>query len=578
MDSSELDRGDIAFLSAGHDEELLDYLEKNGYSRDKIRTLILSLRDRFRSNDLNCHGIKHELNRHFKKRPKVQRVVKNYRRQLQEWVNDSSNYPNPPQLDLQQLPPLTSQTLNKYLAYFEDKYITFFSNFNSKYDPLSINPENMESKLDLEDKYKGYSIANCEHLIKEFIETSEENALQFLLHAFDLNDSRLIASYEDLIEAALQKLVNNIHFLRSLFNLLDDNFHKQDTIKKIDVIILNIVLNELVKLGVCTTFSDSETEVDLSSPRPDQCYTFGFDLVGEGSTPAYWKERNKMNLRISQQLLPAHWNGHRLVNPKLNDSFKEFANVLNAVEFHEEKKNAGEIHLNGFVHDRRYASDFTRVKVTDIQGMEDMDLRFHYFNHSHLRSGEIGVEVVVNGASTVFFLDEEGKLTVRESGNLNPPLPANIQVTDDHVDTFAVNPLKWLTEKGLTNLYLYILKYAHHLFVQPRTKTKNNNSGSGRRRNNRFNIRLSEYSSEITIPSTSQGGQTEGGSRRITVYHGVTGHIRDLPAGWKPSQEAIDEARRHNIFLAPGQTFVKPHHRGSELAEETDSKKKLSDT
>lgn len=51
--------------------------------------------------------------------------------------------------------------------------------------------------------------------------------------------------------------------------------------------------------------------------------------------------------------------------------------------------------------------------------------------------------------------------------------------------------------------------------------------------------------------------------RRSVCFHGVTWHTRELPEGWHASPEAIARAKAAGIILAPNETFVKDHHRGS---------------
>lgn len=44
--------------------------------------------------------------------------------------------------------------------------------------------------------------------------------------------------------------------------------------------------------------------------------------------------------------------------------------------------------------------------------------------------------------------------------------------------------------------------------------------------------------------------------------HGVRGHLRRLPAGWHPSDEAKEIARLFGLPIPDGYTFVRPHVRG----------------
>ena len=46
----------------------------------------------------------------------------------------------------------------------------------------------------------------------------------------------------------------------------------------------------------------------------------------------------------------------------------------------------------------------------------------------------------------------------------------------------------------------------------------------------------------------------------------VTGHVRNLPAGWHPSQEKIDFAQTQGIDLLENQTFVNTYTKGEKVA------------
>jgi len=52
------------------------------------------------------------------------------------------------------------------------------------------------------------------------------------------------------------------------------------------------------------------------------------------------------------------------------------------------------------------------------------------------------------------------------------------------------------------------------------------------------------------------------GNREVRL-HGVVWHIRQLPAGWKASPGAEELAAQAGITLREGETFVRPHSRGS---------------
>lgn len=575
LDFTELSREEIIFLSAECDEALIKALEKDGVSSDSTKLFVQNLRSKIQSGELDCGGVKPAIKKRFKNKPKVKKIALNYRRKVMEWLNGPSKYIKPPQFDLQNLPPLTSQTLNRYLEFFEKKFRDFANYYEPKHkDDTTIDKEFMK-ELPPSVQFGLFSMHNCGNIIKRFIKEGEENALQVLIHIFDINDPFLMQTYEGLIRKTIQELSNNIHFLRSLFNLLDENFHKKNMAKKVDTIIMKIIVSELTQLDICNTFSDDEEGIiDNTKPRTEQRHTLGFIV--------HWKdgvEKDEINLRIPHHLMPIHWNGCRLVNPKLNQTFQKFADALDEIKCDEKMQKEGAKYYEDLLTERKYAVDFARIKATDIPGMEEDDLWFHFFHNDQLSDGEIGVEVIVNGASVVYFLNQELDLRVHHQGNMIPLLENYDDVPDDHIDSIYANPnvSNWLSKKAIKNLHFYIFKYAHHLLVSPRTTKEGDNVNDNESpKNNKFNIRLSEYSSEITIPYLSQGyGSSHKHQSKLTVYHGVTGHVRELPKGWKPSQESIEEASKHNIFLAPGQTFVKHHHRGSELAEETVSRKKI---
>ncbi|MFZ2125997.1 MAG: hypothetical protein WAV04_00600 [Candidatus Microsaccharimonas sp.] len=61
------------------------------------------------------------------------------------------------------------------------------------------------------------------------------------------------------------------------------------------------------------------------------------------------------------------------------------------------------------------------------------------------------------------------------------------------------------------------------------------------------------------IPSTDESSD----AIREVRLHGVVWHIRQLPNGWSASPDAQTLAYQAGIVLQPGETFVRPHKRGS---------------
>ena len=54
----------------------------------------------------------------------------------------------------------------------------------------------------------------------------------------------------------------------------------------------------------------------------------------------------------------------------------------------------------------------------------------------------------------------------------------------------------------------------------------------------------------------------EGISRAAVTPFMVRAHIRNLPAGWKASNEKIEEALHNDIILGRGQTLVREYEKG----------------
>ncbi|MEM2493684.1 MAG: hypothetical protein QXE23_09125, partial [Nitrososphaerota archaeon] len=57
-------------------------------------------------------------------------------------------------------------------------------------------------------------------------------------------------------------------------------------------------------------------------------------------------------------------------------------------------------------------------------------------------------------------------------------------------------------------------------------------------------------------------GEREERERIARAAHAVRGHLRRLPPGWKPSEEARAIAMGFGVVVPDGFTFVRPHMRG----------------
>lgn len=62
----------------------------------------------------------------------------------------------------------------------------------------------------------------------------------------------------------------------------------------------------------------------------------------------------------------------------------------------------------------------------------------------------------------------------------------------------------------------------------------------------------------------ASGEERERVSRRA---HGVRGHLRKLPPGWRASEDAHETAEVFGVVMPQGYTFVRPHVRGGKTAE-----------
>ncbi|MBU0727361.1 hypothetical protein KKA95_01625, partial [Patescibacteria group bacterium] len=219
--------------------------------------------------------------------------------------------------------------------------------------------------------------------------------------------------------------------------------------------------------------------------------------------------------------------------------------------------------------DRQYTLDFSRIRVVDIPGTEDMDIWFNYYQDEDMEVDEMQVEIIVNDASIVYQI-KNGVCYMRGEKNMLPRLPeSEIDIDPDHIDALYGRPeiQQWASPEAQNNLSYYMLKYAHALLVLPRSVGKQSRSTSVER-DNTFNLRLRDHSTEIYMPNG------EGGIKRVVTHHyntafsTVPGHPRKLPKGYKPSPEAIAEADKAGVYIKPGETFVKKHTRGSELTEQ----------
>lgn len=72
----------------------------------------------------------------------------------------------------------------------------------------------------------------------------------------------------------------------------------------------------------------------------------------------------------------------------------------------------------------------------------------------------------------------------------------------------------------------------------------------------------------LSAKAEQQAIDTEEEKGRSVRWHGVVWHIRTLPSGWFASPAAQERAEKLGVTLAPGETIVKAHNRGSKALGE----------
>ncbi len=564
-----------AFGITGLDSELLEKLEQYGYKRNEIIEMCNSFHERLKAGEITCATVRNEIRTTFPKRnPQARRLAIDYREQMLNWVNGASQFPYPPNYSIQKLPAITSGTLIRYLRLFER-----YKKGDTEYTPpdTSIEQEELQSRNDylemvrhrvesdspglLKNAEVGEPIANLNAVLKEFINQNEDNALQVFLYIISLNSSNQISYYNDLMQECLRRLSGNIHFIRSLFNLIDENTYMDNPKHPIHGNVMPSLLNSLIETNIV---SDARNESDAISNSEPRDYQFHRHTVFDPAT----NEQIVFRMKIPSNYLPIHWNGTRLVNPVSCKSFQEFSSIIEKDENIDKKGKVEEIIkcIDELENNRRYGLVFSRMKVTDIPGTDDMDIWFHFSHDENMDSGEIQIGVVVNDAEIVYHFDGR-YIEMRHNGIM---IPRKQNPPPGHLDRLYEDTRmeQWATHEAQDNLAYYILKYAHILLVLPRNEGERPERGVGHPTDNPFSLRLAEHSTTTHIPghSTGQGGNHR--SRTVTAVHIVDAFVRKLPKDYKASLEAISNAARQHIFLVPGQTFVDSHTRGTEGTEQ----------
>ena len=572
------ERINCATTSSVIDKKLLDTLARAGYSEEFVIQMVDGFRQRLEQGVITCTTVNNEIRRAFsgKRNKRSRDLAIRFRVAMQNWINLASPFPHPPTLEVQQLPPVRSETLKRYFNLVERLH---------KRDVDHKAPDlRWGAKEDDAYEYARYAIEsdspgatksieidqnmeNAKAILCDYINRSEENALEVLVYILNLEDDELIVTYNPLIVEVVERLSGNPVFIRCLFNLFDENAYRDNPVCRIADSNNTLILNALMQAGVVHEYYEGESCTNNVEPRDFQYHSH----VHTGKVEDAEDIETEFRLKIPSNYLPLHWNGTRLVNPCLNTSFQEFAKILkeDVDKETDKKEEEKKKYIDEIENNRRYTLDFERMNIMDIPGTEDMDIWFNYYQDEDMEPTEMQVEVMVNDASIIYHI-KNGVCYMRREGNMVPRLlEEEMDAGSNHLDALYGKPnvQQWASLEAQNNLSYYLLKYAHVLFVLPRSVGKKSES-SKVERENRFNLRLREHSTEARIPNG------EGGTRRVVMHHfktgfsTVAGHIRKLPEGQRPSPEAVAEADKYNIRLLPGQTFVKEHTRGSELTEQ----------
>ena len=581
-----LSRDERVLIAAGvalSDADFWNKLIENGCPKSLASSLIKELSQKYFNWQVNCTEIRQIIRQKLKEKyPKACELALTYRRKLKEWVIEQSSDVDPPHFVIQNIPPVTRENLSQYFDLIKESGVIP----GEDYHPLGKVSKEMRIN------FQKLKIGNLQDRICKFIQQSEQNALAVLVYMIESEDDELV---DALLKAGLifketiKKLSANLHFVRSLINIIEEipkpQQNKKEEDRRANVVLFN-AFKALVDLGICKEVSEYPVR---DATKPDE---EGFWYMQYRDNK---EEVAELLVFIPQKYIPYHWNSHRIVIPSINDTFHEVAAKLDEAPKLDGQLNEEDLdkYTNSLINNRRYALDFDRMKITEIPGTNGMDIWMHFFHHVHMQPGEIGIELIVNGASIVYFLNEKCELKVPEKSIVLPrpmfmpkdPEKLKDGYSMDQIYTCPESKRDWISERAQKILHFYFVKYAYYLLCVPRhiqTDEKNTDSKTTQQhdkkqnQNNKFDIRLTEYSSEITIPSIFPNGTADSGREsRITVYHGVTGHVRELPERYRATEEAIAEAKKHKIVLAPGQTFVKPHMRGGQHAEEIKSKKKI---
>lgn len=581
-------RNMYSFTNAVLDTELLAKLEKLGYEPNAVAAFLYELRGKFQRQEIQCAEVRRSLKKFFPaRRPQARQLVSQYRQEMQNWINGASKFPFPPNMTMQKMPKLKPDNLHRYLKLYEKQYLELH---HYKIPDVAESPQNNIGQIkqaieadnpgSLKAFEKFFPVANTETVLREYINESEANALQVFTYIIRLQNTQTFIMYQgtNMLKNTLEKLRTNVHFIRTLYHFIDEQLNVEHPLMGVRDVVLGELLKILNEIGVTREFAEDDIMTPHNEPRDTVRQEYRVDNAVSGATMFDVRQE------IPAIYLPVHYNGHRLVHPAHNADFQSLAQKVVTADRESDTQKMyedGLQYIEELRTNRRYSLDFARVKITEIPGTEDMDIWFHYSHDNAMPPHEIKVEIVVDGASIVYYLDD-ADIIIPTRGVLAPRTQEDVEPFPDHVDRMyeGEEAQRWMTAFRKTSIHYLMLKYAHALLVLPRNQSVESDEdreGNGTRPQEPFEFSLNEYESQVTIPHTNPANASDGNRDpyRVTVYHGVAGHVRRLPRGQEASPEAIQNAQRYHIHLVPGQTFVRPHSCGSKLTEQGRDGKKI---
>ena len=184
-------------------------------------------------------------------------------------------------------------------------------------------------------------------------------------------------------------------------------------------------------------------------------------------------------------------------------------------------------------------------------------VNLHHPHLHHLRMAEFEDSVVCHVYIEGEMADEEcPAVTIWKADH-------KFTVTPDGLDT-SVQAFLVLLCASIVRDFWILENRTRQRTYQTRTEKTRERQGTGKDRKlvvrkdyvflPRFQYDLSAYQDKP---------RTVSHAARVTLSpHLVSGHLRNLPEDWKPSEDAKAAAEEFGISLGEGQTFVRPHKRG----------------